>query len=204
MSRTSVATRHGLVMKPFPHAPAWDDESAMKAKRRLWHFLVAVATKLQGAKGNSFEEAYRMCYNLVLHRYRKDCETLLKLAINILVRTYKSQSDLALGATKLNDLYLYYNRTVAKSMGLKTAEQLVETAVKQKEHQEMVAYARRLERRARWQKIWDEYYWAPTGLPGTFMAQRKEDWESLASGKRTLAQEEDDEEQTPAKRTRAI
>jgi len=168
-----------LVVRPFKHASDMNATAAMRSKCTLWGFLVSIATDLKAANGIRFEEAYRICYNLVLHRYGKDCEHMIRFAINLLVRTHTHTHQLKESVTRINDIYLYYNRTVAKSMKYATADEILESVLQA----EIVQHTRRLEMKARVQRVWEDYYWAPTGLPGTFMAKRKPEWDRLAGVK---------------------
>ena len=184
---------HRLVIQPFKHCQKMDDEHAMRLKRTLWRFMLDIVIDLKAAKGNSFEEVYRMCYNLCLHRYGKHAERMLKFAINVLVRTHYHTQDITDAIKKLNDIYLYYNRTVAKAHGYEMADQLLALAVYQKEKAELVQFSRRLERRGRINDAWTAYYWAPSGLPNTFMAKRKPEWDRLAGVDETKRDRLDDE-----------
>ena len=173
-----------FVMKPFHTAPLSDD-LACEYKRTL---MLTFSRIVRGdINGINFENTYRMCYLLVLHKHGDIVQQMLKLIVNAIVRSVppnKFESTIRF----VHNVTLYH-RIFRVTHHLPSVQDLGNVAYEKRKTWAMHVLQTVV-------SLWREYYLRPGGL---FETTRAPTWNKLARSKRNL----DEEEQTqPTKRSR--
>ena len=174
-----------FAIKPFHTAPLSDD-LACEYKRTLMQALSRIVRgDINGVK---FENTYRMCYLLVLHKHGYKVQQMLKLIANAIVRTVPP-NNFESTFRFVQDVTMYHNHIFRVAKNLPSVQDLGNVV-----YEERKAWALRVLQTV--VSLWREYYLRPGGLFETRCAPT---WNKFARGKRNL---DEREQGRPTKRSR--
>lgn len=182
-------TTSKYTVRPFPNPPErLQGEALLRVERKVMHAFSRISRK--DTAGLPFEETYRLCYNLVLHRYPSTVLRMLRLAANAAVRNLRpNQVDDA--GMMLADVTQFYSRVYRLADRPTRADDLIAAA-----REERKAWAMRVLERI--PPLWREYYLRPGGV---FETSRGDTWRALAL-EASLGAADAADAMPPAKRAR--
>lgn len=179
-------------VKPYVHSFPLSAEDINTMKRETMRiFGLIVRRPSPELRALRFEEAYRNCYNLVLHKHSEDLLRMLRLSARAAVRNLLPD-EAKRACVQLKDVVGFYARAAPVSARQRDVTALFNEALLERE-----SWARAVLGRA--PALWREYYLRPGGR---FEARRAPQWHARAKIMTLDALVADADARTPRKRAR--